>query len=130
MSVEEAADRTVTRICGETFDGLGLISTDSVIFQRYHRRKLHTFLKEQERLRKTCSDVFAILRSDGLEAAVRKAEESGFADSVAITVGRQQLRDAVAARFRDGDNAWAEGFSDERTITIHFWHDPSHRRVM
>ena len=130
MSVEEAAERTVTRICGEAFDGFGLISTDSVISQKYPRRKVHTFLKEQERLRKTCSDVFAMLRCEDLNAAVHKAREAGFADSIAITLDRQQLCDAIAARFRDGDNVWAEGFSDERTITIHFWHDPSHRPVM
>jgi hypothetical protein len=130
MSVEEAAHRTVARICGDGFVGVGLISTDSVISRRFPRRKLHAFLKEQERLRKTCSDVLATLLSAGPGAAVRDAGKAGFADSIVITTGRQQLLDAVAARFRDGDNAWSDGFGDERTITIHFWHDPSHRRVM
>jgi len=129
MSVEDAADRLIARECVPAFDGFGVISTDSPIARRLPKRKWRSFQKEQDRLSRVASEAIECLCTAGANAARARIADANLSDSIVVTVGRDELARAIARRFRERDNAWAIGFSDERLFTVYLWHDPTHRVV-
>lgn len=130
MSFERAADELLRRLCGGSCVGFGVVFTDSEVMRRIPARRAVTREKEQRRLADVVRGIVAHLGEGGAAASAGGiAESSGFADSITVTRGREQLVRAVAERFRSGDNAWADTAGSGGIIVLHFWHDPTHGRV-
>jgi hypothetical protein len=130
MSFEHAANELLRRACDDSYDGFGVIFTDSEIMQRIQKRRAVTREKEQRRLSDVVRAIVTHLREGGAVASANRiAELGGFADSISVTQGRGQLVRAVAERFRSGDNVWADPAGSDGIIVLHFWHDPTHGRV-
>jgi hypothetical protein len=97
--------------------------------RRVPARRGVTREKEVRRVSGVVEQVVARLREGDVASAMGIAQSSEFADSIRVTEGYDQLVEAVAERFRAGDNVWADTFNGDGLIVLRFWNDPTHGRV-
>ena len=130
MSFEHAANELLRRRCDDSYDGFGVVFTDSEVMRRIPKRRAVTREKEQRRLSDVVREIVTHLRAGGAVASANGiAESGGFADSISVTQGHAELVEAVAERFSSGDNVWADIDGSDGIVVLHFWHDPTHGRV-
>ena len=130
MSFQDVAKRVLEDLCDDRYDGFGVVITDSEIMRRIPKRRAVTREKEQQRLAKTAGEVLAHLQEFRSAASAEEIIKSrGFTDSIIVTQGYAQLVQAVAERFRLGDNVWTDTSQSKNVIALRFWHDPTHRRI-
>jgi hypothetical protein len=130
MSVEDAAKRLLAKICDEQFDGFGVVVTDSVIARQIPKRQAVTLEKALRKQSDTVRAVISHLEQGGdLASAAEIARSADVHESILIVRNYAQLVQAVAARFRAGDNVWSDNAGDGGIVVVHFWHDPTHGRV-
>jgi hypothetical protein len=68
------------------------------------------------------------------EDARRAVEVGPYAGFVLVADSKARMVDALAERFRAGDNVWVHGFTEAglpggRVLLLRTWNDPSHRRL-
>jgi len=132
MTADDAANDLLRRLCDARYEGFGIVYTDSDLIRRIPKRRAVTREKEQRRLADVVGRVVTHLRGEGgsVTSAAAIAEPSGFAASIRVARGYAQLFQAVAERFRAGDNVWSDNPDPHGgLIVLHFWYDPTHRRL-
>jgi hypothetical protein len=130
MSREDAARRMVAEACGTEFGGIAVVMSSSPLLNRIPNRRAQTQRKELLRLNRLAGEVMQML-IDGVEVdtARQAVRTAGFEDCLTITSNREQLVEAVRARFERGDNVADGGTVIGRVAKIALWYDRSHRCV-
>src|SRR5689334_8095306 len=109
MSAENAAERALKGICDATFTGPAVVVSDSEITRRIPTRRAVTREKELRRLADVVGEVLTRIRTGGgIDSARGIVAATDLSNSITVTEGYPQLLQAVADRFRSGDNAWAD----------------------
>jgi hypothetical protein len=130
MSVQSAAAPALAPLCPSIYTGPAIVVTDSEIMRRIPARRALAREKELRRLSDVVGQILSNLRAGVAPDSARDiAGTNGFAGSITVTVGHEEILQAVANRFRDGDNAWADTTAPGGIASLHLWHDPSHPQI-
>ena len=131
MSLHDAARNVLLPLCDERFDGFGVVTTDAATVGRVPRRRHHAREREQHRLAEVTRDVADhLLQGGDAASAAAIVTSADLKESIRITRGYAELVEAVVERFRAGDNVWADLPGSDALVVLHFWHDPTHRRIL